>query len=118
MNGDDRLGNMRNHTATHLLNAALRKIITVTYQKSSHVTESSLVFDFSVYGETFNVQNVVSYFHLEGCIIRPLIFCYTFSFEKRHPKIVKYKNIILRNVWLSLGCSGNAKKFVDFFSSC
>jgi alanyl-tRNA synthetase len=58
VDGDRRLGNMRNHTATHLLNAALHTVLTVTYQKSSQVTGSYLVFDFSVYGETFNVQNI------------------------------------------------------------
>jgi len=60
IDGDHRLGNMRNHTATHLLNAVLHTVLTVTCQKSSQVTGSDLVFDFSVYGETFSVQNVVS----------------------------------------------------------
>jgi alanyl-tRNA synthetase len=60
VNGDHRLGNMRNHTATHLLNAALHKILTVTCQKSSRVTESNLVYEFSVYGETLAAQNIVS----------------------------------------------------------
>ncbi|PSN47820.1 hypothetical protein C0J52_16436, partial [Blattella germanica] len=66
VDGENRLGNMRNHTATHLLNAALRKFLTVTCQHSSQVTESHLVFDFSVYGETFNTQNVVS---VQYCIL-------------------------------------------------
>jgi len=60
VDGDRRLGNMRNHTATHLLNAVLHTMLTVTCQKSSQVTGSDLVFDFSVYGETFNVHNIVS----------------------------------------------------------
>ena len=60
VDGDHRLGSMRNHTATHLLNAALHAMLTVTCQKSSQVTGSDLVFDFSVYGETFNMQNIVS----------------------------------------------------------
>ncbi|XP_069702820.1 alanine--tRNA ligase, mitochondrial isoform X2 [Periplaneta americana] len=60
-----RIGNMRNHTATHLLNAALRGVLTVTCQKSSHVTDSSLVFDFSVYGETLNSENIEQ---LEGLV--------------------------------------------------
>jgi len=68
VDGDRRLGNMRNHTATHLLNAALHTVLTVTYQKSSQVTGTYLVFDFSVYGETFNVQNIVSYFIVEQCV--------------------------------------------------
>ncbi|PNF17360.1 hypothetical protein B7P43_G02965, partial [Cryptotermes secundus] len=59
VNGDHRLGKMRNHTATHLLNAALHKTLTVTCQKSSRVTESNLVFEFSIYGETLNIQNIV-----------------------------------------------------------
>lgn len=60
VDADRRLGSMKNHTATHLLNAALHTVLTVTCQKSSQVTGSDLVFDFSVYGETFNMQNIVS----------------------------------------------------------
>jgi alanyl-tRNA synthetase len=60
VDGDHRLGNMRNHTTTHLLNAVLHAMLTVTCQKSSQVTGSDLVFDFSVYGQTFNAQNLVS----------------------------------------------------------
>ncbi|XP_046979671.1 alanine--tRNA ligase, mitochondrial isoform X1 [Schistocerca americana] len=55
---DKRLANMRNHTATHLINAALRRILTVTCQNSSRVTSKDLFFDFSVYGEQFGTQQV------------------------------------------------------------
>ncbi|XP_049793473.1 alanine--tRNA ligase, mitochondrial isoform X2 [Schistocerca nitens] len=55
---DKRLANMRNHTATHLINAALRRILTVTCQNSSRVTSKDLFFDFSVYGEEFGTQQV------------------------------------------------------------
>jgi hypothetical protein len=81
---------MRNHTATHLLNAALHKIISVTSQKSSHVTESSLRFDFSTYGETFNAQNIVSLFHFQGYVIRPYMFGQIYIFKKRYSKIIGY----------------------------
>jgi len=68
VDGDHRLGNMRNHTATHLLNAVLHTMLTVTCQRSSQVTGTDLVFDFSVYGETFNVQNIVSQLYFEQCV--------------------------------------------------
>nr|CAD7401637.1 unnamed protein product [Timema poppensis] len=48
----DRLNRMRNHTATHLVNASLHSLLTVTCQKSSKVTHSDLVFDFSLYGQS------------------------------------------------------------------
>ena len=70
-----RLGCMRNHTATHLLNSALHKILPVTCQRSSFVSAAflrwdviqfdlktykylSLRFDFSVYGAAFDVEEV------------------------------------------------------------
>ncbi|KAK7866433.1 hypothetical protein R5R35_008960 [Gryllus longicercus] len=53
-----RLDCMRNHTATHLVNAALSKMLTVTCQKSSQVTDSSLTFEFAVYGERFDSRDV------------------------------------------------------------
>uniref|UniRef100_A0A1B6D1Y3 Alanine--tRNA ligase n=2 Tax=Clastoptera arizonana TaxID=38151 RepID=A0A1B6D1Y3_9HEMI len=49
-----RVNNMRNHTATHLLNSALRKIFTVTCQKASKVSNDRLELEFSVFGETFS----------------------------------------------------------------
>lgn len=59
IDGYKRLANMRNHTATHLLNAVLRRILTVTCQNSSRVTSRDLLFDFSVYGEEFGLQQVL-----------------------------------------------------------
>jgi alanyl-tRNA synthetase len=44
-----RLGCMRHHTATHLLNAALHQHIGDTCQRSSHVTPTDLAFDFAAY---------------------------------------------------------------------
>ncbi|XP_068083675.1 alanine--tRNA ligase, mitochondrial isoform X2 [Anabrus simplex] len=67
VNPERRLGNMRNHTATHLLNAALHQQLTVTCQKSSHVTDSHLTFDFAVYGESFSAEDVVT---VEGTVQR------------------------------------------------
>ncbi|XP_039289029.1 alanine--tRNA ligase, mitochondrial isoform X2 [Nilaparvata lugens] len=51
-----RLAHMRNHTATHLINAALKEILTVSCQKASNVSHESLTFDFSVYGASFYEQ--------------------------------------------------------------
>jgi alanyl-tRNA synthetase len=45
-----RLQCMQNHSATHLLNAALHKLFPDTYQRSSSVTPNYLTFDFSARG--------------------------------------------------------------------
>lgn len=50
INETRRLQCMQNHSATHLLNAALRKLFSDTYQRSSNVTSSYLTFDFSAKG--------------------------------------------------------------------
>ena len=44
---------MRNHTATHLLNSALRNVLTVTSQVDSKISPEKLSFDFTVYRENF-----------------------------------------------------------------
>lgn len=41
---------MQNHSATHLLNAAIHKLFPDTYQRSSSVTSDGLTFDFSARG--------------------------------------------------------------------
>jgi len=41
---------MQNHSATHLLNAAVHRLFENTYQRSSHVTPNYLTFDFSTTG--------------------------------------------------------------------
>ena len=46
-----RLGCMRHHTATHVLNSVLNTILPVTAQRSSLVTAEYLKFDFSVFKE-------------------------------------------------------------------
>ncbi|KAI4466906.1 alanyl-trna synthetase [Holotrichia oblita] len=55
---NNRLGNMRNHTATHLLNAALRDLKGVTCQKSSKVDCKRLNFDVGIFGEKLSVSDV------------------------------------------------------------
>ena len=51
LNTEHRLGCMRNHTATHVLNSVLNTILPVTAQRSSLVTAEYLRFDFSVFKE-------------------------------------------------------------------
>ncbi|KAL1465429.1 hypothetical protein WDU94_005005 [Cyamophila willieti] len=53
-----RLGYMRAHTTTHLMNAALQRVLTCTHQKSCRVSSDVCALDFSVYGETLNVDSV------------------------------------------------------------
>ncbi|KAG5900572.1 hypothetical protein JTB14_022877 [Gonioctena quinquepunctata] len=53
-----RLSCMRNHTSTHLLNAALKKIKGATCQKSSKVTGKYLTFDVAVFGDKLSPQDV------------------------------------------------------------
>ncbi|XP_073950161.1 alanine--tRNA ligase, mitochondrial [Choristoneura fumiferana] len=53
IDGEKRLSVMRNHTAVHLLNAAMRKVLpnSVVCQVGSSVTEQGLSLTLSVYGE-------------------------------------------------------------------
>jgi alanyl-tRNA synthetase len=46
-----RLKNMRNHTAVHLLNSAIKRLKGATCQKSSKVTQNYLNLDVGVFGE-------------------------------------------------------------------
>ncbi|CAG9766243.1 unnamed protein product [Ceutorhynchus assimilis] len=56
---DFRLGNMRNHTSAHLLNAAIKQIKTATCQKSSKVTHQYVNLDVSVFGPKLNFEDIV-----------------------------------------------------------
>lgn len=60
INCEKRLKTMRNHTALHLLNAAVRKVLpnSVVCQMGSSVTEKGLVLNLSVYGEKLTQQVV------------------------------------------------------------
>lgn len=51
---------MRNHTATHLLNACLKKIKGVTCQKSSKVTDGNLSFDVALFGDKLGPKEIVA----------------------------------------------------------
>lgn len=53
-----RLSNMRNHTATHLLNAALKSLKGVTCQKSSKVDNRCLNLDIGIFGEKLSVNDL------------------------------------------------------------
>ncbi|CAH1117075.1 unnamed protein product [Phaedon cochleariae] len=51
-----RLSCMRNHTSTHLLNAALKRIKGATCQKSSKVTDKYLNFDVAIFGDKLSIE--------------------------------------------------------------
>lgn len=55
---DSRLRTMANHTATHLLQAALKAVLKVTCQKSSHVTPNYFRFDFGLFQSDFTVDMI------------------------------------------------------------
>ena len=53
-----RLETMSNHTATHLLQAALKSILKVTCQKSSRVESDYLTFDFGFFNSEFHIDTI------------------------------------------------------------
>jgi alanyl-tRNA synthetase len=53
-----RLKNMRNHTAVHLLNSAIKRLKGATCQKSSKVTQNYLNLDVGVFGEKLSPDEV------------------------------------------------------------
>lgn len=55
---DERLRTMANHTATHLLQAALKALLSVTCQKSSHVTAEHFRFDFGLFQPELTVEMI------------------------------------------------------------
>lgn len=55
-----RLGAMRHHTAAHLLNAALQKILPVVGQRGSTVLKDELHFEFSVFGKKLTIEDVTA----------------------------------------------------------
>lgn len=61
IDGEKRLSVMRNHTAVHLLNAAMRKVLpnSVVCQVGSSVTEQGLSLTLSVYGEKLSHEAVI-----------------------------------------------------------
>uniref|UniRef100_A0A1B0CM04 Alanine--tRNA ligase n=1 Tax=Lutzomyia longipalpis TaxID=7200 RepID=A0A1B0CM04_LUTLO len=67
VNTEARSGNILHHTATHLLNAAVRKITDgVVYQRSSSVMSSGMKMEFGVYGEKkLDVESLVK---VEGVV--------------------------------------------------
>lgn len=60
LNQEFRSNCMRNHTATHLLNACLKKIKGVTCQKSSKVTDQNLSFDVAVFGDKLKPDEIMA----------------------------------------------------------
>ncbi|KAF5280436.1 hypothetical protein FQR65_LT03245 [Abscondita terminalis] len=53
-----RLDCMRNHTATHLVNSFLKRIKTVTCQKSSKVTSKYLNFDVGIFNDKLTMDEI------------------------------------------------------------
>jgi len=53
-----RLGCMRNHTATHLLNSVLNDVLPITCQRSSYVSKDYFKFDFSIFNMNFDNEMV------------------------------------------------------------
>lgn len=60
-----RIGAMKHHTATHLLNAALKQIMQVIYQRGCTVDMDSLKFQFNSFGEQLTSQQMKA---IEVCI--------------------------------------------------
>ncbi|KAJ8935030.1 hypothetical protein NQ314_013055 [Rhamnusium bicolor] len=58
VNEDFRLNCMRNHTSTHLLNAALKKIKGATCQKASKVTDRFLNFEVAIFGAKLDIDEI------------------------------------------------------------
>lgn len=56
---------MKHHTATHLLNAALKQVMQVVYQSSSTVNADNLKFQFNSFGEQFTLDQMRT---IEHCI--------------------------------------------------
>lgn len=53
-----RIGAMKHHTATHLLNAALKQVMQVVYQSGSTVNADNLKFQFNSFGEQLTLDQM------------------------------------------------------------
>ncbi|XP_070166786.1 alanine--tRNA ligase, mitochondrial [Polyergus mexicanus] len=60
-----RVGAMKHHTAAHLLNAALKKVMQVVYQSGCTVSVDNLKFQFNSFGEQFTLKQMRI---IEDCI--------------------------------------------------
>lgn len=71
-----RVGNTLNHTATHLLNATIKKIKGATCQKSSQITWKYFTFDLSIFdtnGAKLNVDELQQIEeHINTIIVRSI----------------------------------------------
>ncbi|XP_043667176.1 alanine--tRNA ligase, mitochondrial [Vespula pensylvanica] len=65
-----RTSHMRNHTATHLLNAALKFIFPVVYQRNSLVSENILKFQFSSFGDEITLTHIAKIEQLINDVIK------------------------------------------------
>ncbi|XP_047349283.1 alanine--tRNA ligase, mitochondrial isoform X1 [Vespa velutina] len=65
-----RTSHMRNHTATHLLNAALKFIFPVVYQRNSFVSTNILKFQFSSFGDEVTLTHIAKIEQLVNNVIK------------------------------------------------
>lgn len=65
-----RTNHMRNHTATHLLNAALKFIFPVVYQRNSFVSKDILKFQFSSFGDEVTLTHIAKIEQLVNNVIK------------------------------------------------
>jgi alanyl-tRNA synthetase len=56
----NRVGAMRHHTAVHLLNAALQKILPVIGQRGSNVQKDILQFECSTFGKKLSIDDIIA----------------------------------------------------------
>ena len=85
---------MANHTATHLLQAALKKILKVTCQKSSHVTGEYLRFDFGVFQARLELETIFEAERLVRDLIRQHLPVRRFSLPLNEAVTLDYVSLV------------------------
>ncbi|KAI4494391.1 hypothetical protein M0802_008883 [Mischocyttarus mexicanus] len=65
-----RMSHMRHHTATHLLNAALKLLFPAVYQRSSLISKDRLKFQFSSFGDKITLTHIAKIEELVNNVIK------------------------------------------------